>query len=60
MTLSRFRKLQESCQLIISMIRNLYQEFSKQKTKVVDSNFAFLTMFQQFTTGARLVTRIPE
>ena len=31
----------------------------KTKKKVGDSNFAFLTMFQQFTTGVRLVTRIP-
>ena len=31
MVLSRFRKLQEDCQLIISMIRNLCQEFSKQQ-----------------------------
>ena len=58
MTLSRFRKLQDGCQLIISMIRNLCKEFSKQK-KAVDSNFAFLTMFPQFTTGVKLVTRIP-
>ena len=29
MTLSRFRKLQKGCKLIISMIRNLCQEFSK-------------------------------
>ena len=27
---------------------------------MVDSNFAFLTLFQQFTTGVRLVTRIPK
>ena len=31
----------------------------KTKRMVVDSNFAFLTMFQQFTLGVRLVTRIP-
>ena len=37
------------------MIRHLCQEFSKQKKTFVDSNFAFLTMFQQFTTGVRLL-----
>ena len=31
----------------------------KQKKTIVDSKFAFLTIFQQFTTGVRLVTRIP-
>ena len=32
MTLSNFRILQEGCQLIISLIRNLCQDFLKQQT----------------------------
>ena len=51
MILSRFRKLQEGCQLIISMIHNLCQEFSKQKKTVVDSNFAFLPCFNRLLRG---------
>ena len=32
MTLSRFRIQQEGCQLIISLIRNLCQDFLQQQT----------------------------
>ena len=41
MRLSGFKNLQVGRQLIISMICNLYQEFSKTKKSLVDSNFAF-------------------
>ena len=42
MTLNRFRILQKRRHLIISLIRNLCQEFLKTKKPMVDSNFAFI------------------
>ena len=41
MTLRRFRILQKRRHLIISLIRNLCQDFLKNKP-MVDSNFAFI------------------
>ena len=41
MTLSRFRILQKRRNLIITLIRNLYQDFLNNKP-IVDSNFAFI------------------
>ena len=41
MTLNCFRILQNRRRLIISLIRNLCQDFLKQYT-MVDSNFAFI------------------
>ena len=52
MTLSRFRKLQEGCQLIISMIHNLCQEFLKQQKKVCRFKFCFFfTCFNSLLRG---------
>ena len=41
MTLSRFRIIHKRRHLIISLIRNLCQDFKKNKP-MVDSNFAFI------------------
>ena len=41
MTLSRFRILPKRHHLIVSLIRNLCQDFLKNKL-MVDSNFAFI------------------
>ena len=42
MTFTRFRILQKRRYLIISLIRNLCNDFFKQYIPMVDSNFAFI------------------
>ena len=58
MTLSRFRILQKHRPLIISFDHFLDPQsmprlFKTINKLMVDSNFALLTLFQQFTTGGQ-------
>ena len=51
MALSRFRILQKRCHLIISLIRNLRQDFFLDNKPMVDSNFAFIDPVSAFNYG---------
>ena len=52
MTLRRFRILQKRRHLIISLIRNLCQDFLNNKPMVV-SNFAFIDHVSAVATGGQ-------
>ena len=53
MTLNRFRILQKRRHLIISLIRNLCQDFFKTINRWLIHALLLLILFQQFTTGGQ-------
>ena len=57
MTLSRFRFLQEGRYLIISLIRNLCQDFLNNKP-IVDSNFDFIDLVSAVYCGGQAHTKM--
>ena len=56
----QFQKPQKRRHLIISLIRNLCLDFYKTINLCLIQTLLLLILFQQFTTGVRLVTRIPK
>ena len=55
MTISRFRILQKRRHLIISLIRNLCQDFFLNNKPMVDSNFAFVDPVSAVFYGGQAV-----